>query len=195
VRSRCPAQKQTMKPTMLSKVARIWPTAERWVSSSRTKGSASGVCPLRRCAGSPGAFDHPTGPGLACRPKAAARLYWARRLEIVRTFAKHLLLTEPEPRSRHATCWVRPIVVDPHTSRAPHKSKHLLRRAGQLRGRLRPYTWQTLIGLLACTGLRISEAMRLELDDVDWNQSLLIIRESKYGKTRLVPLHPTGLWP
>jgi len=131
----------------------------------------------------------------ACRPQAADRLYWARRLEIVRTFAKHLLLTEPRTQipPRH-------LLGPAHRRRSPHlyssaQIQHLLRRAGQLRGRLRPYTWQTLIGLLACTGLRISEAMRLERDDVDWNQSLLIIRESKYGKTRLVPLHPTALPP
>ena len=52
----------------------------------------------------------------------------------------------------------------------------------QLKGQLHPHTWQTLIGLLACTGLRISEAMRLKTGDVDWKESLLIIRESKFGK-------------
>jgi integrase len=62
-----------------------------------------------------------------------------------------------------------------------------------LKGQLRPHTWQTLIGLLACTGLRISEARQLKLTDVDWDQRLLIIRESKYGRTRLVPLHPTAV--
>ena len=131
----------------------------------------------------------------ACLPKAADPLWRARRLEIVRTFAKHLLLTEPRTQipARH-------VLGPAHRRRSPHlyssaQLQHLLRRAGQLKGRLRPYTWQTLIGLLACTGLRISEAMRLELGDVDWNQSLLIIRESKYGKTRLVPLHPTALQP
>ena len=70
--------------------------------------------------------------------------------------------------------------------------QQLLQRAARLKGNLRPYTWQTLIGLLACTGLRISEARRLKLTDVDGKQSLLIIRESKYGRTRLVPLHPTA---
>jgi len=73
--------------------------------------------------------------------------------------------------------------------------RQLLRRAGRLEGRLRPHTWQTLIGLLACTGLRISEATHLRPSDVIWTDALLIIRESKYGKTRLVPLHPTALAP
>jgi integrase len=69
----------------------------------------------------------------------------------------------------------------------------LLRAARRLKGELRPHTWETLLGLLACTGLRISEARRLKRTDVDGDQSLLIVRESKYGRTRLVPLHPTAM--
>ena len=131
----------------------------------------------------------------ACLPQSADRLWWARRLEIVRTFAKHLLLTEPQTQipPRH---WLGPA----HRRRSPHlytdaQIQQLLRRAGRLNGQLQPHTWQTLIGLLACTGLRISEAMRLQLSDVDWNQALLIIRHSKFGKTRLVPLHRSALSP
>jgi integrase len=87
-----------------------------------------------------------------------------------------------------------------HRRRSPHlytgaQIQHLLRGAGQLQGQLHPHTWQTLIGLLACSGLRISEALQLQTRDVDWNQSVLIIRESKFGKTRLVPLHPSALPP
>jgi integrase len=73
--------------------------------------------------------------------------------------------------------------------------QQLLRRARKLKGPLWRHTWQTLISLLACTGLRISEAMHLHPDDVDWQNALLIIRESKFGKTRLVPLHPTAMAP
>ena len=73
--------------------------------------------------------------------------------------------------------------------------QHLLRRAGQLQGCFQPHTWQTLVGLLASSGLRISEALHLKVSDVDWKQSFLVVRESKYGKTRLVPLHPTALRP
>ena len=131
----------------------------------------------------------------ACLPHSADRLYWARRLEIVRTFAKHLLLAEPQTQipPRH-------LLGPAHRRRSPHlyslaQLQLLLCRAVQLKGRLRPHTWETLIGLLACAGLRISEAMRLKPNDVDWKESLLIIRESKFGKTRLVPLHPTALRP
>ena len=135
------------------------------------------------------------GIGWACLPKSANRLYWARRLEIVRTFAQHLVVTEPRtqipPRHLFGPAHRRP---SPHLYR-PAELQQLLVRAGQLAGRLCPHTWQTLIGLLACTGLRISEAMHLRPSDVVWKDALLIIRESKYGKTRLVPLHPSAVDP
>jgi integrase len=133
--------------------------------------------------------------GWACLPKSAERLYWARRLEILRTFAQHLRLSEPQTQvpPRH---WFGPA----HRRRCPHlyspaQLQQLLRRARALKGRLRPHTWQTLIGLLACTGLRISEALQLKLNDVDWPQSVLTIREGKGGTTRLVPLHRSAMAP
>jgi len=54
---------------------------------------------------------------------------------------------------------------------------------------LRSATYQTLIGLLATTGLRVGEALRLDRTDLDRSQGVLRIRESKFGKSRLVPLH------
>lgn len=131
----------------------------------------------------------------ACLPKTADRLYWAHRLDILRTFARHLARSEPRTQvpPRH-------LLGPGHRRRCPYlysprQLQSLLRRAGELTGRLRPHTWQTLIGLLSCTGLRISEALRLQPEDLDWRQSLLIIRQSKYGKTRLIPLHPSALEP
>lgn len=53
---------------------------------------------------------------------------------------------------------------------------------------LRSATYQTLIGLLATTGLRVGEALRLDRSDIDWADGVLRIRESKFGKSRLVPL-------
>ena len=58
---------------------------------------------------------------------------------------------------------------------------------------LRAGTYQTLIGLLAASGLRIGEAIKLDRTDIDWAQGVLLIRESKFGKSRLVPLHPTSM--
>ena len=54
---------------------------------------------------------------------------------------------------------------------------------------LRSATYQTLIGLLATTGLRVGEALRLDRSDLDRSEGVLRIRESKFGKSRLVPLH------
>jgi integrase/recombinase XerD len=58
---------------------------------------------------------------------------------------------------------------------------------------LRAVTYDTLIGLLAASGLRIGEAIKLDRNDVDWAQGVLLIRESKFGKSRLVPLHASSI--
>lgn len=58
---------------------------------------------------------------------------------------------------------------------------------------LRVATYQTLIGLLAASGLRIGEAIKLDRSDIDWATGVLLIRESKFGKSRLVPLHPNTI--
>jgi integrase len=52
-----------------------------------------------------------------------------------------------------------------------------------------------LIGLLACTGLRISEALGLKIAEVDLQKGLLLIRDSKFHQTRWVPLHRSALAP
>ncbi len=68
----------------------------------------------------------------------------------------------------------------------------LLEAAGRLppRGAMRAQTYTTLIALLACTGLRISEALGLKFTDI--TDDGLLIRETKFRKTRLVPLHDTA---
>ncbi|WP_427170595.1 tyrosine-type recombinase/integrase [Arthrobacter sp. 92] len=58
---------------------------------------------------------------------------------------------------------------------------------------LRAATYETLIGLLAASGLRIGEAIKLDRSDIDWSEGVLLIRESKFGKSRLVPLHSTTM--
>ena len=57
---------------------------------------------------------------------------------------------------------------------------------------LRPWVFHCLLGLLSVTGLRISEALDLKLDDVDFRQGVLTIRAAKFGRSRLVPLHPSA---
>ena len=59
-------------------------------------------------------------------------------------------------------------------------------------GSLRPAVFATLIGLLYCTGLRIGEALKLTFADVDLKGRLLTIRETKFKKSRYVPLSPSA---
>jgi len=63
-------------------------------------------------------------------------------------------------------------------------------RLGPVDG-LRPRCYVTLFGLLACSGLRISEALALSCADVDLDDGVITVRAGKRGLTRLVPLHPT----
>ncbi len=65
---------------------------------------------------------------------------------------------------------------------------HLPSRTG-----LRAATYTTLFGLLAVTGFRISEAIGLGRSDVNLKQGLITVRETKFGKTRMLPLHATTL--
>jgi integrase len=62
-----------------------------------------------------------------------------------------------------------------------------------IREPLRAATYETLIGLLAATGLRIGEAITLDRGDIDWTDGVLLVRESKFNKSRYVPLHDSAL--
>jgi integrase len=125
---------------------------------------------------------------------SADRLYWARRLEVVRCFARHLAATDPgteiPPRGLLGPAHRRP---RPHIY-SDAEVAALLAAAGRLGppGGLRPHTYRTLFGLLAAAGLRIAEALLLARQDVDLGRGRLIVRETKFRKTRLVPLHPTA---
>jgi len=118
----------------------------------------------------------------------------ARRLAIVRGFLTHVRAAVPD-------CGVPPhgLLASPRRP-APyiyrtHEIEALLDAARALgpRGALRPDTYVTLIGLLASSGLRVGEAVELRPRDVrlDDRPPHLIVREAKFHKTRLVPLHPT----
>jgi integrase len=118
--------------------------------------------------------------------------YQARRLDVVRIFARHLQpldqTTEVPP----------PDVLDRRQYRIPpylyslQEVTALMNAARTLRPALRAVTWRTLIGLLAVTGMRQGEACRLGRGDVDLNAETILIANSKFGKSRLVFLHPTS---
>jgi integrase len=129
------------------------------------------------------------------RLSEGGRHSWARRLQCVRRLAKHLFVDDPrtEIPPRH---FFGPVsqTFRPFIYKLP-QIKQLISAARQLSGDLRPQTISTLIGLLACTGLRISEALHLKVVEVDLRQGLLLVRQGKFQQTRWVPLHPTALRP
>jgi integrase len=119
---------------------------------------------------------------------------WSIRLSDVRCFAQHLAhfdpLTEVPPRD----------AVPPVRRAKPYiysdaEIAALLEAALALppTNALRRWTYHCLFGLIAVAGLRHSEALNLRRDDVDLEQGILTIRETKFGKSRLVPLHPTSV--
>ena len=118
-----------------------------------------------------------------------------RRLWAVRQFARHRAAFDPATEVATAGLLGRiPGRTQPHIYSDAEISA-LLRECSRLRprGGLRPATYVAFFSLLASTGLRLSEARHLERRDVDLTHGLLTIRMSKFRKSRLVPLHPTGV--
>jgi len=117
-----------------------------------------------------------------------------RRMTAARGFARYLAGIYPGTE-------IPPLGLMPHRQRwrppfiySTADIETLMSRARILiRSPLRAATYETLVGLLAAGGLRIGEAIKLDRSDIDWSGSLLLIRESKFGKSRLVPLHSTAM--
>ena len=117
--------------------------------------------------------------------------HWAQRLGFVRVFARHWSATDPRTeippagllpfRARRARPY---LYTEQEIQRLLTAAKSLSSSSG-----LRPWTYHCLFGLLAVSGLRISEAIKLEQQDVDFHQELLTIRQTKFNKSRLIPLH------
>ncbi|MEO7335821.1 MAG: tyrosine-type recombinase/integrase [Caldimonas sp.] len=119
----------------------------------------------------------------------------ARRLKMLRPFTAWLRQFDPATEVPDEAVFGRvPGRMAPHVYRE-FEIVELLAAARQLgpKGGLRPAVMETLFGLVACTGLRISEALGLLDADVDLRAGVLTIRQSKFGKTRLVPLHQSAV--
>jgi integrase len=119
----------------------------------------------------------------------------ARQLSLLRPFARWLQQFEPATDvPTEAIFGAIPGRVAPHIYR-DDEIVQLLDAASHVGppGSLRGVVMQTLFGLMACTGLRISEALTLCDADVDLRSGVLTVRQSKFGKSRLVPIHPSAL--
>jgi integrase/recombinase XerD len=119
--------------------------------------------------------------------------YWTARLGMVRRFAGYLSAVDPRTQ-------VPPQGLLPHRfhRKSPYfysdrQVSQLIKAAQKIpspKG-LRAATHSTLLGLLAATGMRLSEALALDRPDVDLDQGLLKVRQAKFNKSRWVPIHPS----
>jgi integrase len=118
---------------------------------------------------------------------------WARRLKLLRPFARYLRQFEPHTEvPDEAVFGSLPPRLAPHI----YNERELLEllaaaRSLEPRGGLRPAIYETLFGLIASTGLRVSEALNLRDADIDLKLGVLTVRQTKFAKSREVPLHPS----
>lgn len=124
-------------------------------------------------------------------PQGVDPLQWSHRLSAIRGFARYLQTIDPAAE-------VPPTGVFPCGQRRPtpylwsESDIARVQAAFQaLRSPLLAATYGTLWGLLAVTGLRVGETVRLRRSDVDLTEGILTVNSAKRTRTRLVPLHPT----
>lgn len=116
---------------------------------------------------------------------------WARRLKILRPFTRWLQQFEPRTEVPDDAIFGRSGErLTPHIY-SEQELVDLLAAARHLRPDLRGATYEALFGLLAATGLRVSEAVLLRTGDVDLKAGMLTIQRTKFAKSRQVPLHPS----
>jgi len=118
---------------------------------------------------------------------------WPRRMIVARGFARHMTGLDADTEvppfglvpSRQR--WRPPFIYQPSDIEA------LMARARLIRWPLAAATHETVIGLLAATGMRVGEALKLDRSDIDWAGGVLLIRESKFDKTRQIPVAGTTM--
>ncbi len=129
----------------------------------------------------------------AQQPQDVQPALWAARLSFVRSFARYWSATDPRTeipptgllpyRTKRATPY---IYSNDEIQQILKAARNLPPSTG-----LRPWTYYSLFGLMAVTGMRISEVIRLDHANVDLKQGLLTVRLTKFSKSRLIPLHPS----
>lgn len=129
----------------------------------------------------------------AMRPPGADPSWWGARLAAVRALASWRSAFDPATE-------VPPKNLLPARSRRAEPYPYtdndvaaLMRAARTIRSPFRAATYETLIGLLAVSGMRVGEAIGLDRTDVDHDQGVALVRGSKFGTSREVALHDTTL--
>ena len=129
----------------------------------------------------------------ATLPVNTHRNWLAKRLSLVRGFASHLHTIDPATEVPPADllpwqrCRATPYLYSDDEVAA------LVTAATSLQTPYRVLTYQTLIGLLAVTGMRVGEAIALDRDDMDMTHGVLTVRLTKFGKSRELPVHPSTI--
>jgi integrase/recombinase XerD len=119
---------------------------------------------------------------------------WPRRMWVVRGFARYMTGIDPRTEIPPADLipfrkrWKPPFIYSDRDI-----ATLMTAARASIRQPLRAATYETLVGLLAVTGMRIGEAIRLDQSDVDWAAGVLQVRHSKFGKSRQVPIQPSIL--
>ena len=120
----------------------------------------------------------------------------AGRLSVARGFATYMLGVDPRTEVPPfgllpARCVrARPYI---YTAAEVRRVLTAARECDSVYHPLRPWNLYCILGLLAVTGMRISEVINLRPDDIDWERQVLTVRKTKFGKTRLVPLHASTM--
>lgn len=125
--------------------------------------------------------------------KRSAPFTWARRLQTIRPFARFCFrldqatfIPEQSMFGRAKRRLTPHIYTDREISDLLDAASHFPEE-----GSLRSATYKTLFGLIAATGLRLCEALKLQFADLDFARGVLTVRQTKFAKSRFVPLHPS----
>jgi integrase len=130
----------------------------------------------------------------ATLPAGASAGWWAQRLSIVRGFAAWFQAHDPRSEVPPAD-----LLPGRHRRAVPYLYSEaditalIAAARRELTLPLQQLTYETLIGLLAVTAIRIGEAIRLDRDHVDSGRGVLRVMNSKFGRSREIPLHPSTL--
>ena len=127
----------------------------------------------------------------AKQPDSAQPATWAWRLGMVRRFASWRSVTDPRTEVPPEGLIPYRYYRQPPYIYSDDEIERLIAAASELPSSngLRARSFSTLFGLLSVTGMRVSEALKLDHEDVDLEQGTLTIRRTKFGKSRFVPVH------